>query len=78
MMSLKDYDPCAVCKSKKKYGYCGVKTKIKDCPSYALADWLKYELDPTHGDAVPIEFYAEVLRAKGWHGELKHTDVVKV
>lgn len=76
MMSLKDYDPCAVCELKKKMGACLMKTK-KDCPDYSLAGWLRYELNARR-DSVPVEFYIEVLRAKGWHGELKHTDVVKI
>ena len=76
MMSLRDYDPCAVCEWCERRGKCPFATK-KMCPTHELIGWLKEELRQQK-DLIPVEFYAEVLREKGWHGELKRTDITKI
>ena len=76
MMSVKDYDPCVDCEWRRKMGKCPMANK-HHCPTYGMVNNMQIELNHTD-KRVPTEFYIEILRARGWHGELKRSTVVKI
>ncbi len=76
MISLKDYDPCSACKYRLHNEKCPMAQKTM-CPTFETIACLKRELQCGKG-SVPAEFLIEILQARGWHGELKYTEVVKV
>lgn len=75
-MSLKDYDPCSSCKLKKDGIKCLARSKMM-CPTFEMIYYLKEELQ-RDSKRVPTEFLVEILQARGWHGELKHTEIVNI
>lgn len=75
-MSLKDYDPCSSCKLKKDGVKCLMGQKTM-CSTFLMFDYLKKELQ-RGSESIPTEFLVEILQARGWHGELKHTEIVNI
>lgn len=71
------YDPCESCESKKKFRHC-VRAKKTMCPNYCMAQYLKMEENDLNDSTVPIEIFINILRARGWYGDLKKIERVTV
>lgn len=76
MIDIREFNPCQDCQYKQYNGKCAMAHKSY-CPLYEMTDALKTELQsPIQG--IPDEWFVEVLRRRGWHGELKHTTIVTI
>lgn len=69
------YNPCSECKFKINFGCCPMGQRRK-CPTWMLADILQTDKEAV--DKIPDNLLIDVLRKRGWHGELKQTTLVTI
>lgn len=77
MIDLKTYDPCGGCHFKLHPPCPIVRPKAHNCPAVMIHEALLM------GEAkmlpkIPDELFMELLRQRGWHGELKQIQSVRV
>lgn len=69
------YNPCEQCPHRANLFRCPF-SKRQNCAQYVFSQYL-YIVE-NGGFGVPDEVLVEILRKRGWHGELRQQSVVRV
>lgn len=75
MIDINTYDPCPECDYRIKFGRCPCNKK-SGCPVRETILTLRTQKSSV--DRIPTEFFIDVLRRRGWSGELKQEAKVKI